>query len=147
MKLGFVSLRLSSFLLVFFVEELESNGSETRRSSSSVYGDIDLGSKEFVSKWLGNISEVQLRAEWSSWKLAHQKKYSTSVQDLERYVVWRSNQAYINYGNVDFRYDGQAVTGHFDGHADAKKVKDLGGDMRYWSNQADRPNWLPRQRR
>ena len=99
MKLGFVSLHLSSFLLVLFVEDLESNGSETRQSSSSIYGDIDLGSEEFISKWLGNVSKVQLRAEWSSWKRTHQKKYSTSVQDLERYVVWLSNRAYINYHN------------------------------------------------
>ena len=94
-----VSLHLSSFLFVFFVEKLESNGSEIGRSSSSLYGDIDLSSEEFISKWLGNLSEVQLRAEWSSWKSTHQKKYSTSVQDLERYVVWRSNRAYINYHN------------------------------------------------
>ena len=100
MKLGFVSLHLSSFLFVFFVEELDSNGSETGRSAGSLYGaDVDLSSEEFVGKWLGNISEVQLRAEWSLWKDKHRKKYSTSVQDLERYVVWRSNWAYINYHN------------------------------------------------
>ena len=61
--------------------------------------EVDLGSEEFLCKWLGNISEVQLHAEWSSWKTTHRKKYSTSVQDLERYVVWRSNKAYINYHN------------------------------------------------
>jgi hypothetical protein len=61
--------------------------------------EVDLGSEEFLSKWLGNVSEVQLQAEWSFWKSTHRKKYSTSVQDLERYVVWRSNKAYINYHN------------------------------------------------
>ena len=68
--------------------------------SSDMYSDkVDLGSEEFVSKWLGNVSEIELHAEWSNWKAQHRKKYSTSVQDLERYVVWRSNRAYINYHN------------------------------------------------
>lgn len=61
--------------------------------------EVNLGSEEFLSKWLGNVSEVELTAEWSSWKTTHRKKYSTSLQDLERYVVWRSNKAYINYHN------------------------------------------------
>lgn len=61
--------------------------------------EVDIGSEEFQSKWLGNVSDVQLRAEWSFWKTTHRKKYSTSVQDLERYVVWRANKAYISYHN------------------------------------------------
>lgn len=94
MKLGFVSLHLASLLIVFFAEELDGHGSDTQE-----YGDVDLDSEEFVSKWSGNVSEVQLLAEWSAWKGLHRKRYSSSVQDLERYVVWRSNRAYINYHN------------------------------------------------
>ena len=65
----------------------------------TAYDSSELRSEEFVSKWLGNVSDVELRAEWSSWKGLHGKRYSSSVQDLERYVVWRSNMAYINYHN------------------------------------------------
>ena len=83
------------------VVELECIGSISRQNDrADMYaGGVDLDSEEFVSKWIGNVSEGELRAEWSSWKGLHRKSYSTSVQDLERYVVWRANKAYINYHN------------------------------------------------
>lgn len=36
---------------------------------------------------------------WRSWTHAHNKTYSTSNEGLERYVVWRSNTAFIQYHN------------------------------------------------
>ena len=37
---------------------------------------------------------------WKSWTHVHNKTYSTSNEGLERYVVWRSNTAYIQYHNT-----------------------------------------------
>lgn len=85
--------------LALLMSALKCHGNRPEQSSDMYNNEVDLGSEEFLSKWLGNVSEVQLHAEWSSWKATHRKKYSTSVQDLERYVVWRSNKAYINYHN------------------------------------------------
>ena len=85
--------------LALILSVLKCQGRRTEQSSDTYGGEVDLGSDEFLGKWLGNVSEVELRAEWSTWKALHRKKYSTSVQNLERYVVWRSNKAYINYHN------------------------------------------------
>lgn len=99
------SLSLSSLLFVIFVQGLDcrspAGSRRSRRPAENInmFGGIDLRSEEFVGRWLGNVSELQLRAEWSAWKGLHRKRYSTSLQDLERYVVWRSNKAYINYHN------------------------------------------------
>jgi prepilin-type N-terminal cleavage/methylation domain-containing protein len=40
-----------------------------------------------------------------------------------------------DWGQVAFRYDGQAVVGYCDGHADARGMTDL-RDMQLWSNRA-----------
>lgn len=90
---------LLSLALLFSILKCRGNRTERSIRSDMYNNEVDIGSEEFQSKWLGNVSDVQLRAEWSSWKTTHRKKYSTSVQDLERYVVWRSNKAYINYHN------------------------------------------------
>ena len=85
--------------LALLMSALKCHGNRTEQTRDKYNNEVDIGSEEFLSKWLGNVSEVQLQVEWSSWKATHRKKYSTSVQDLERYVVWRSNKAYINYHN------------------------------------------------
>ena len=85
--------------LALLLSILKCRGIGTEQSSNMYNNEVDIGSEEFQSKWLGNVSDVQLRAEWSFWKTTHRKKYSTSVQDLERYVVWRANKAYISYHN------------------------------------------------
>ena len=36
---------------------------------------------------------------WSSWRTLHNKSYLSSHEELERYVAWRSNTAYIQYHN------------------------------------------------
>ena len=85
--------------LTLLLSILKCHGDRTEQSNDMYIGEVNLGSEEFLSKWLGNVSEVELHEEWFSWKAQHRRKYSTSVQDLERYVVWRSNKAYINYHN------------------------------------------------
>ena len=85
--------------LALLLSVLKCHGHRTEQNSDVYDDEVDLGSEAFVSRWLGNVSELELHAEWSTWKAHHRKKYSTSVQDLERYVVWRSNKAYINYHN------------------------------------------------
>ena len=90
---------LLSFALLLSVLKCRGNRTEEINDNIMYNNEMNLGSEEFLSKWLGNVSEVELTAEWSSWKTTHRKKYSTSLQDLERYVVWRSNKAYINYHN------------------------------------------------
>lgn len=43
-------------------------------------------------------------------------------------------------GLVSYRYDGRAIVGMLDGHADRLGWDDM-QDMRHWSPQADRPDW------
>jgi len=38
--------------------------------------------------------------EWWGWRKHHNKHYVNSQEELERYVVWRSNTAYINSHNA-----------------------------------------------
>ena len=37
--------------------------------------------------------------QWQGWCVTHNKTYQSSAEALERYVVWRSNSAYIQYHN------------------------------------------------
>ena len=36
---------------------------------------------------------------WATWRETHSKRYSSSSESLARYVVWRSNIAYIESHN------------------------------------------------
>ena len=48
----------------------------------------------------GRTSELyQAPEEWELWKRVHNKSYTSSTEDLERYSVWRSNAAYIRAHN------------------------------------------------
>lgn len=45
--------------------------------------------------------------EWSNWKQKHMKYYASDNEELERYVTWRTNKAYVEYHNAlaqDFGY-------------------------------------------
>lgn len=46
-----------------------------------------------------------------------------------------------NWGFIDARHDGKAVTAMADGHVSLQSLTDL-RDMRKWSNKADRPDWV-----
>lgn len=51
----------------------------------------------------GNFTSIsgmlELENEWHLWKQAHRKSYETSIEELERYIIWRSNKDYIAYHN------------------------------------------------
>ena len=45
--------------------------------------------------------------EWSNWMQKHMKYYASDNEELERYVTWRTNKAYVEYHNAlaqDFGY-------------------------------------------
>lgn len=45
--------------------------------------------------------------EWSNWKHKHVKHYPSDNEELDRYVTWRTNKAYVEYHNAfaqDFGY-------------------------------------------
>lgn len=50
----------------------------------------------------GKTSRVAMRygLAWASWQATHNKSYATSNEGLERYVIWRTNTAYIQYHNT-----------------------------------------------
>ena len=46
-----------------------------------------------------NTSALQYGFQWESWKVTHGRSYLTLVEELERFVIWRANQAFIDYHN------------------------------------------------
>ena len=46
-----------------------------------------------------NVSALEYGQLWQSWKSTHGRSYVTIVEELERYVIWRANQAFIDYHN------------------------------------------------
>ena len=46
-----------------------------------------------------NTTALSYGLQWSAWKLTHRKSYMTLLEELERFVIWRANQAFIDYHN------------------------------------------------
>ena len=46
-----------------------------------------------------NTSALEHGPQWGTWKSLHRKSYVTLVEELERFVIWRANQAFIDYHN------------------------------------------------
>ena len=46
-----------------------------------------------------NVSVLEYGQEWRAWKVTHRRSYVTLVEELERFVIWRANQAFIDYHN------------------------------------------------
>ena len=46
-----------------------------------------------------NTSALHYGLQWKSWKTSHGRSYLTLVEELERFVIWRANQAFIDYHN------------------------------------------------
>ena len=38
-------------------------------------------------------------SEWQTWKEKHDRDYENEIHELERYVIWKSNKAYIDAHN------------------------------------------------
>lgn len=61
--------------------------------------------RSYLRKWLLLATTKTSRdareygLAWTSWRRTHGKSYSSSSEELERYVVWRSNTAYIQSHN------------------------------------------------
>ena len=54
-----------------------------------------------------SLAAVEDAYEWIAWKQEHQRNYSSNLQELERYIVWRSNKFYVRQHNShsdDFGY-------------------------------------------
>jgi prepilin-type N-terminal cleavage/methylation domain-containing protein/prepilin-type processing-associated H-X9-DG protein len=65
-------------------------------------------------------------------------------------VTWDPQRAASDFGYLDLRHQGKAVTAMFDGHATVMglvpgKYTQL-RDMQHWSNWATRPTWRPGER-
>lgn len=58
---------------------------------------------------------------------------------------WEPEGAPPAYGWLDLRHFDKAITTNFDGHCESLTNRQL-RDMRRWSNQADRANWIPTTR-
>ena len=58
---------------------------------------------------------------------------------------WEPNETPAVFGFVHPRFNVKAVAAIFDGHAEALSFRQL-EDMRYWANQADRPDWTLQKR-
>ena len=46
-----------------------------------------------------NTTLLEYGLRWDSWKLTHRRSYVTLIEELERFVIWRANQAFIDYHN------------------------------------------------
>lgn len=43
---------------------------------------------------------IQLPSEWHSWKVEHGKRYDCFQEELQRHVMWKANQQYIDAHNA-----------------------------------------------
>lgn len=41
----------------------------------------------------------KLDSEWMQWKNEHLREYESDTHELERYVIWKSNKAYVDVHN------------------------------------------------
>ena len=46
-----------------------------------------------------NTSVLRYGLQWEAWKVTHSRNYLSLVEELERFVIWRANQAFIDYHN------------------------------------------------
>ena len=56
------------------------------------------GAENSHNKSAGIFKHVQ---EWTDWKLKHTKAYTTSLDELERHLIWLSNKKYIDHHNAN----------------------------------------------
>lgn len=59
---------------------------------------------------------LEAEEEWNLWKSAHEKSYTTTLEELEKHIVWRSNKAYVDQHNLNAEqgvYSYQVKLNHF----------------------------------
>lgn len=59
------------------------------------------GSAETIHKKSSRNAYFEHAAEWSHWKLKHERNYNSSLEELERHLVWASNKRYIDSHNAN----------------------------------------------
>lgn len=57
--------------------------------------------------------------EWHLWKAAHDKSYDSTLEELDKHIVWRSNKAYVDQHNIN------AKTGFFSYEVQLNHLADL----------------------
>ena len=53
-----------------------------------------------VTVALSQQHTIQLPSEWHSWKAEHGKSYNGFHEELQRHVMWKANQQYIDAHNA-----------------------------------------------
>lgn len=56
--------------------------------------------KQLITVYKTSRDALQYGVQWQGWRLEHNKSYQTSAEALERYIIWRTNVAYIEYHNA-----------------------------------------------
>lgn len=52
--------------------------------------------------------------EWKLWKSVHSKTYGSSLEELEKHIVWLSNKAYVDQHNINAnKYSYKVKLNHF----------------------------------
>lgn len=75
---------------------------------------VTLTQSRKVENWLNTIhkeatsyeAKFKFPQEWSEWKLKHGRSYESSLEELERHLIWLSNKQYIDHHNVNSRIFG-----------------------------------------
>ena len=59
---------------------------------------------ESVGSQAVDFTSLEDEHEWMLWRQTHKKSYASDIDELERYIVWRSNKVFIdhhnNYSNI-----------------------------------------------
>ncbi len=79
---------LRFFVLFLLVQHLQSS---VWQSDNSLEAE--------TSRFDRRLRGLEDAGAWKLWKHEHAKLYPSSAEELERYVVWRSNKAYIESHN------------------------------------------------
>lgn len=82
-------LQLSLFALL--LQALITSAGATRAETLSKAGFLELGLK-------AKLKHVE---EWLEWKETHSKSYDSSLEELERHLIWLSNKRYIDQHNAN----------------------------------------------
>ena len=56
--------------------------------------------RQYFSMLKASRDALQYGLRWQGWRVAHNRSYQTSSEALERYIIWRSNVAYIENHNA-----------------------------------------------
>lgn len=69
----------------------------------------------FVSVALAsNVPQYQFVEEWKLWKSQHGREYESTLEDLDRHIVWLSNKKYIELHNSNSHIFGYTLSlNHF----------------------------------